>query len=81
MMADGELVDVRDMPPSFQRGSGPVLVVPPVVSEVPLELITLDLLSQRHARAVVEHFSGNKSKAAEVLGVTRSTLYRLLGEG
>lgn len=80
MMADGELVDVRDMPPSFQRASSPELAPPVVVNDTPVELITLDSLSQRHAKAVVEHFSGNKSKAAEVLGVTRSTLYRLLGE-
>ena len=81
MMADGELVDVQDMPPSFQRAAGPVLVTAPVSSAAPLELLSLELLSQRHARAVVAHFGGNKSKAAEVLGVTRSTLYRLLGEG
>jgi len=80
MMAEDELVDARDLPPVFQRTVGPVLVTPP--PETPgLELLSLELLNQRHARAVLEHFSGNKSKAAEVLGVTRSTLYRLLGEG
>lgn len=81
MMADGELVDVRDMPPSFQRGAVPVLATAPANNAAPLELLSLEILSQRHARAVVAHFGGNKSKAAEVLGVTRSTLYRLLGEG
>ena len=84
MMADGEFVDVRDLPPSFQRVAvaAPVLPVPVAVADGGgLELLSLEQLSQRHARAVVEHFAGNKSKAAEVLGVTRSTLYRLLGEG
>lgn len=89
MMADGEFVDVRDLPPSFQRVAVavPVLPVPVAVADGGtadsggLELLSLEQLSQRHARAVVEHFAGNKSKAAEVLGVTRSTLYRLLGEG
>jgi DNA-binding NtrC family response regulator len=81
MMADGELVDVRDMPPSFQKTAAPVLLATPAVSSAPVELLSLELLSQRHAKAVVEHFGGNKSKAADVLGVTRSTLYRLLGEG
>jgi DNA-binding NtrC family response regulator len=85
MMADGELVDARDMPPSFQRVAGRAVPVTPVVSDAELsggvDLISLDVLSQRHARAVLAHFDGNKSKAAEVLGVTRSTLYRLLGEG
>lgn len=81
MMADGELVDARDLPPSFQRAAGPVIVPGAAASDAPVELLSLEALSQRHARMVLEHFSGNKSKAAEVLGVTRSTLYRLLGEG
>lgn len=85
MMADGEFVDVRDLPPSFQRVVPQAAAVPvpvPVADGgAAVELLSLEELSQRHARAVVEHFAGNKSKAAEVLGVTRSTLYRLLGEG
>lgn len=83
MMADGEFVDVRDLPPSFQRVVPQAAAVPVPVADggAAVELLSLEELSQRHARAVVEHFAGNKSKAAEVLGVTRSTLYRLLGEG
>lgn len=80
MMAEGEIVDARDLPPAFQRQTGPVLVSTAPVS-AGVELLSLELLSQRHARAILEHFDGNKSKAAKVLGVTRSTLYRLLGEG
>jgi DNA-binding NtrC family response regulator len=86
MMADGEMVDARDLPPSFHRAAAPAAMM--MVDEAKTEtdgtgapdLITLEELSQRHARAVLAHFGGNKSKAAEVLGVTRSTLYRLLGE-
>lgn len=84
MMADGEFVDARDLPPSFQRVAAPVATAVPVAESdaaAAVELMSLEQLSQRHARAVVEHFAGNKSKAAEILGVTRSTLYRLLGEG
>jgi DNA-binding NtrC family response regulator len=82
MMADGEMVDARDLPPSFHRVAAPAAVEVPSVEAAPggAELISLEELSQRHARAVLAHFGGNKSKAAEVLGVTRSTLYRLLGE-
>ncbi|MBM3784343.1 MAG: sigma-54-dependent Fis family transcriptional regulator [Acidobacteria bacterium] len=78
MMADGALVDVRDLPAQFQR-----MAPGGAASSAPsaeLELVSLDELGKRHARAVLEHCTGNKSKAAEILGVTRSTLYRLLGE-
>ncbi|MSV32912.1 MAG: sigma-54-dependent Fis family transcriptional regulator, partial [Bryobacterales bacterium] len=74
----GEFVDEQDLPPFFQRQAGPALVTAPPAG---VELLSLELLNQRHARAVLEHFDGNKSQAAKVLGVTRSTLYRLLGEG
>jgi DNA-binding NtrC family response regulator len=85
MMADGEYVDVRDLPPTFHRAA-PLVEVPsaPGAHETAaeeLELLSLDELTQRHARRILAYFQGNKSKAAEVLGVTRSTLYRLIGEG
>ncbi len=85
MMADGEIVDARDLPPSFHRVAAPAAMDLPAEeagpgAEAGPELISLDELSQRHTRRIVAHFGGNKSKAAEVLGVTRSTLYRLLGE-
>ncbi len=84
MMADGEYVDVRDLPHTFHRAAPPAevpaapVLADPAVQEV--ELLSLEELTQRHARLVLDHFQGNKSKAAEILGVTRSTLYRLLGE-
>jgi DNA-binding NtrC family response regulator len=85
MMADGDYVDVRDLPPTFHRAAPPAEVpaapVPAGPTAQEVELLSLDELTQRHARRVLDHLQGNKSKAAEVLRVTRSTLYRLLGEG
>ena len=41
----------------------------------------LDDIVEAAARAMVERTGGNKSAAAEALGISRSRLYRLLGEG
>lgn len=42
------------------------------------EVVTLDKLEQQHVHCVVEQCHGNMSKAAELLGITRQTLYRKL---
>ena len=39
---------------------------------------TLRQLTSRHAHAALEHEGGNKLRAARRLGISRSTLYRLL---
>lgn len=42
------------------------------------EVVTLDKLEEQHVHRVVEQCHGNMSKAAELLGITRQTLYRKL---
>lgn len=42
------------------------------------EVVTLDELEQHHVHRVVDQCHGNMSKAAELLGITRQTLYRKL---
>lgn len=42
------------------------------------EVVTLDKLEQQHVHRVVEQCHGNMSKVAELLGITRQTLYRKL---
>ena len=71
MMVDGDAVDVRDLPERFQRA------VPRGAGEEN-ELITLEEVQRRHALLVLERVGGNKVQAAEILGVSRATLYRLL---
>ncbi len=75
MMAENELVDTRDLPPFFQR----IVVTNSPESASKQEMLPLAEVERRHTRWVLEQLQGNKSKAAEILGITRSTLYRILG--
>ncbi len=50
----------------------------PKANPVPVRMMRLDAVIQEHIYAVLRACSGNKQKAADVLGVSRSTLYRML---
>ena len=73
MMAEGENIDVRDLPEYLQA---------PLGSRVEEDdpLISLDEVQRRHALKVLELMDGNKLRAAQVLGISRATFYRLLNE-
>ena len=71
MMTESEFIDVRDLPEAMiankaDRNTG---------SDALLSIRELDRL---HARHVVERVGGNKVKAAEILGISRTHLYELL---
>jgi two-component system NtrC family response regulator len=43
-----------------------------------VELLTLEELEKRHIERVLEITGGNRPKAAEILGINVSTVYRKL---
>jgi len=72
MMVEGSYVDLEDLPP-YLRGSVSGAAAP----EAP-ESAALDDLQRRHALQILDRTGGNKALAAKILGISRSTLYRLL---
>jgi DNA-binding NtrC family response regulator len=72
MMSDTEFIDIRDLPDSFNapklQASGPEAD----------SLLSMRQLERVHAQRVLERVGGNKMKAAEILGISRTHLYQLL---
>lgn len=73
MMVDGPVIDVGDLP-ELIRGPSRDL---PAQDDM---LISLEELQKRHTMRVLERVGGNKSHAAEILGISRATIYQLLGQ-
>jgi two-component system response regulator HydG len=72
MMADNDFVDVHDLP-DYVRD--------PIKADLPSQgLRSLEEMDRRYARRIVNRLGGNKVKAAEVLGISRATLYRMLSD-
>jgi two-component system response regulator AtoC len=67
----------EDLPDAIRSGHA--------AEPVPVDLAgperpTLEELGRRYARQVLGETGGNKSRAADILGIDRKTLYRILGE-
>jgi DNA-binding NtrC family response regulator len=71
MMTEGETIDVADLPENLRSSQT-------VEGPEPSDLVPLEEMQRRYALRVLEAVAGNKVKAAEVLGISRGTLYRLL---
>jgi DNA-binding NtrC family response regulator len=75
MMAQGDSIDVRDLPAPL-RAQAPE-PVPSMDEERPMPLAEAE---RRYVLRVLEFMGGNKVQTAKALGISRATLYRILGE-
>ncbi len=67
----GGTIDVADLPPTFRER--PPSVEAPLFAGLP----TLEEMEKRYLRHVLAAVKGNRSRAAEALGIDRRTLYRM----
>jgi DNA-binding NtrC family response regulator len=71
MMTESDVIDVRDLPQRVKNEGA--------LGNTDYEvLMSIDQLERRHAQRVLDHVGGNKVRAAEILGISRTHLYQLL---
>jgi len=75
LMTESGMIDLGDLPVQFRERS----YVPDSLEDDEL-LISLNESQRRHAVRVLEKLAGDKVAAAQVLGVSRATLYRLIAQ-
>jgi DNA-binding NtrC family response regulator len=73
MMADGAVIDLNDLPESVRD----LATDGPGQDEI---LISLEELQKRHILRVLDQVGENKTQAAEILGISRATLYQFLAD-
>jgi DNA-binding NtrC family response regulator len=73
MITESEKIGVQELPDYLQR-EGPS---GPPQDEALMSMKDVEL---RHLHRVLEHVGGNRGRAVGILGISRTTMYRILGE-
>jgi DNA-binding NtrC family response regulator len=76
LAARGGVIEVEDLPPP-QATPDEAPAAPPTVGSPFHDLPTLDELAGRYLKHVLEAAGGNRSRAAQILGIDRRTFYRM----
>jgi DNA-binding NtrC family response regulator len=71
MMTQNDVIDLKDLPKS-------ILSNRPEHRNPEDRLLTFEEVQRRHLKRVLDYVGGDKTRAAGILGVSRSTLYNLL---
>lgn len=77
MMTEGDTIDVGDLPEYLREKQERDAFVETRAGEA---LSTLEQVERAHTLRALQSVGGNKVRAAELLGVSRAKLYRILGE-
>jgi DNA-binding NtrC family response regulator len=73
MMAESQVIDVPDLPDQLRERKA-------LLSEDGRPMLSLQEMEKRYVADVVERVQGNKARAAEILGISRNTLYRMIDD-
>ncbi len=77
IMADGPHIRAVDLPDQVQFGIKPRLRI---AHQAERSVMTLVELEKNHIQTTLESLKGNQTKAAKLLGISRSTLWRKMKE-
>jgi DNA-binding NtrC family response regulator len=72
VLVDGPTVELDDLPAPLNREAEET------TEHEPLTTFLLDQIEKKHILRVLNHFRGNKTKAAQAMGITVKTLYNKL---
>ncbi|MBX3177397.1 MAG: sigma-54-dependent Fis family transcriptional regulator [Candidatus Hydrogenedentes bacterium] len=77
IMADGDMIRAADLPEQVQFGLSPRLRL---AHDAGSTVRSLAEVEETHIRTTLESLNGNQTKAAKLLGISRSTLWRKMKE-